>query len=287
MWTLTPWPGIELVSPALEAENINHPTIINDQTDRKTPPLLHLTFSTKIGTGWEFLFHQNRNFGPVFYCSQGAVCFSKQAEEEWTSFSPEILFTRNCQCGGSPISRPSPRMPLNSRKQKEQTPTQNMWKKKAMRSFKCLPPKFTKSQNQVISCSQDTPLLALTSSSNQISLEALLNLVLLQSSSKFRKELLENFASVSFLRASQVALVLKKKKKTMQETWEVVGSIPGSRRSPGEGNGNPLQYSCLENPMDRGAWRSMVHRVAKSRAALKRLSTAQHSADLWCTPESR
>ena len=42
------------------------------------------------------------------------------------------------------------------------------------------------------------------------------------------------------------------------------GSIPGSGRSPGEGNGNPLQYSCLENPMDRGAWRATVHGVAKS-----------------------
>ena len=43
------------------------------------------------------------------------------------------------------------------------------------------------------------------------------------------------------------------------------GSIPGSGRSPGEGNGNPLQYSCLENPMDRGAWRATVHGVTKSR----------------------
>ena len=42
-----------------------------------------------------------------------------------------------------------------------------------------------------------------------------------------------------------------------------LGSIPGSGRSPGEGNGNPLQYSCLENPMDRGAWKAMVHRVTK------------------------
>ena len=42
------------------------------------------------------------------------------------------------------------------------------------------------------------------------------------------------------------------------------GSIPGSGRSPGEGNGYPLQYSCLENPMDRGAWRATVHGVAKS-----------------------
>ena len=40
--------------------------------------------------------------------------------------------------------------------------------------------------------------------------------------------------------------------------------IPGSGRSPGEGNGNPLQYSCLENPMDRGTWRATVHGVAES-----------------------
>ena len=43
-----------------------------------------------------------------------------------------------------------------------------------------------------------------------------------------------------------------------------VGSIPGLGRSPGEGNGNPLQYSCLGNPMDRGAWQATVYRVAKS-----------------------
>ena len=48
-----------------------------------------------------------------------------------------------------------------------------------------------------------------------------------------------------------------------------VGSIPGSGRSPGEGNGNPLQYSCLENPIDRGAWRAIVHGVAKSQTQLK------------------
>ena len=41
------------------------------------------------------------------------------------------------------------------------------------------------------------------------------------------------------------------------------GSIPGSGRSPGEGNGNPLQYSCLENPMDRGAWQATVLGVAR------------------------
>ena len=47
-----------------------------------------------------------------------------------------------------------------------------------------------------------------------------------------------------------------------------LGSIPGLGRSPGEGNGNPLQYSCLENPMDRGAWWATVHGVAKSRTRL-------------------
>ena len=43
-----------------------------------------------------------------------------------------------------------------------------------------------------------------------------------------------------------------------------MGLILGSGRYPGEGNGNPLQYACLENPMDRGAWWSTVHRVTKS-----------------------
>ena len=42
-----------------------------------------------------------------------------------------------------------------------------------------------------------------------------------------------------------------------------LGLIPGLGGSPGEGNGNPLQYSCLENPIDRGAWRATVHGVAK------------------------
>ena len=47
-----------------------------------------------------------------------------------------------------------------------------------------------------------------------------------------------------------------------------LGSIPGSGRSPGEGNGNPLQYSSLENPINRGAWQATVHGVAKSRTWL-------------------
>ena len=43
-----------------------------------------------------------------------------------------------------------------------------------------------------------------------------------------------------------------------------LGTIPGLRRSPGGGHGNPLQYSCLENPMDRGGWQATIHGVAKS-----------------------
>ena len=51
-----------------------------------------------------------------------------------------------------------------------------------------------------------------------------------------------------------------------------LGSIPGLERSPGEGNDNPLQYSCLENPMDGGAWQATVHGVAKSRTRLSRFT---------------
>ena len=54
-------------------------------------------------------------------------------------------------------------------------------------------------------------------------------------------------------------------------------SIPASGRSPGEGHGNPRQYSCLENPMDRGAWWAIVCRVPKSQTHLKLLS--MHTRD--------
>ena len=57
------------------------------------------------------------------------------------------------------------------------------------------------------------------------------------------------------------------------------GSLPGLGRSPGEGNGNPLQYPCLGNPTDRGAWWATVHRVAQSRTWPKQLST--HSTSYW------
>ena len=53
-------------------------------------------------------------------------------------------------------------------------------------------------------------------------------------------------------------------------------SIPGSGRSSGGGHGNPLQYSCQENPMDRGGWRATVHRVTGSQTQLKQLSMYAH-----------
>ena len=55
------------------------------------------------------------------------------------------------------------------------------------------------------------------------------------------------------------------------------GLIPGSGRSPGGGHGNPLQYFRLETPMDRGAWRATVHRVAKNWTRLKQLGTHTHT----------
>ena len=60
---------------------------------------------------------------------------------------------------------------------------------------------------------------------------------------------------------------VRRKKKSACNTGDS-GLIPGSGRSPGEGNGSPLQSSCLENPMDRGAWWSTVHGVTKSQTRL-------------------
>ena len=71
--------------------------------------------------------------------------------------------------------------------------------------------------------------------------------------------------------ASQVALVVKNLSASAEDR-RGVGSILGWGRSPGGGNGNPFQYSHLENPMDRGAWWATVHRVIKSWTRLKQLS---------------
>ena len=68
---------------------------------------------------------------------------------------------------------------------------------------------------------------------------------------------------LKIMRVSQVALVVKNLPANAGDLRDM-GSIPGLGRSPGEGHGNPLQYSCLENPMDRGAWQATVHGVTKS-----------------------
>ena len=65
----------------------------------------------------------------------------------------------------------------------------------------------------------------------------------------------------------QASLVAQTRKKLVCNAGNL-GSIPGSGRSPGKGNGNPLQYSCLGNPKDRGAWQAMVHGVTKSQTQL-------------------
>ena len=74
--------------------------------------------------------------------------------------------------------------------------------------------------------------------------------------------------------APLVAQMVKNPPATQESTCNAgdTGLIPGSGRSPGGGHGNLLQYSCLENPTDRGTWRAIVHRVTKSQTWLKRLN---------------
>ena len=79
------------------------------------------------------------------------------------------------------------------------------------------------------------------------------------------------------LMTSQMALLAQNPPNSARDVRET-GLIPELRRSPGEGHGNPLQCSCMENPMDRGAWWTLVHRVPKSQTRLKLLGihTAHH-----------
>ena len=77
---------------------------------------------------------------------------------------------------------------------------------------------------------------------------------------------------------SQVALVVKNPPANARDTRDM-GSVSGSGRTSGGGHGDPLQYSCLENPMDRGAWRATVHRVARVRHDGSDL--AQHTCNKW------
>ena len=83
--------------------------------------------------------------------------------------------------------------------------------------------------------------------------------------------------------ASQVVLVVKNLPANAGDARDM-GLIPGSGRSPGEGNGNPCLYSCLGNSMDRGAWRATVHGVAKS---WTRLSTHTYPEDAVQTTGDR
>ena len=72
--------------------------------------------------------------------------------------------------------------------------------------------------------------------------------------------------------APAVTLVVKNLPVNARDIRDI-GLIPGSGRSSGGGSGNPLQYSCLENPMDRGAWQAKVYRASKSQTRMKQLST--------------
>ena len=85
--------------------------------------------------------------------------------------------------------------------------------------------------------------------------------------------------TVTYYGASQVALVVKSLPANTGDLRDM-GLILGSGRSPGGGNGSPLQYSCLENPMDRIAWQATVHRVAKSQTQLKLLAHV-HASDTY------
>ena len=64
--------------------------------------------------------------------------------------------------------------------------------------------------------------------------------------------------------------------KNMPASAGDMDSLPESGRSPGEGNGNPLQYSCLGNPMDRGAWQATVHGIEKNWTQLSNLAVEKH-----------
>ena len=95
-----------------------------------------------------------------------------------------------------------------------------------------------------------------------------------------------NWIWAALLPASQVALVVKNLTANAGDVRDA-DSIPESGRSPGRGHGNPLQYSCLETPMDRGAWRTTVYGVTKSQTRLKWLSMHAHILPIlvgcrWC-----
>ena len=81
----------------------------------------------------------------------------------------------------------------------------------------------------------------------------------------------KNKHSYRAMGTSQVALAVKNPPANADDVRDV-GSIPELGRHPGGRHGNPFQFSCLENPMDRGAWQALVHRVPKSLTQLNQLS---------------
>ena len=83
-------------------------------------------------------------------------------------------------------------------------------------------------------------------------------------------------ACTQSLGASQMALVVKNLPASAGDI-EDPGSVPGLARCPGGGRGSPLQYSCLQNSMGRGAWQATVHRVTKSQTRLKQFSAHTHN----------
>ena len=85
-------------------------------------------------------------------------------------------------------------------------------------------------------------------------------------------------------RASQVALVIKNLPENEADARDT-NSVPGLGRSPGGRHGNPLQYSCLENSMDRGAWQATVHRVTKSQTRLKHDNHKHVQSQCFQVPE--
>ena len=93
----------------------------------------------------------------------------------------------------------------------------------------------------------------------------------LQSEGHQAQENLSYSTECCFIGASQVDLVVKNLPANAGDLRDA-GLIPGLGRSSGGGHGNPPQYSCLENPMDRGAWQVTVHGVTQSQTRLKRLS---------------
>ena len=96
------------------------------------------------------------------------------------------------------------------------------------------------------------------------------------------------FPIVTYGWASPVTLVVKKPPADAGDTRDV-GSIRGLGRSPGKGHDNPRQYSSLENPMDKGAWRATAHSVTKSQTQLKRQHTCiarMYRCESWTTKKA-